>query len=438
MTIRAFPLAIALALVATRISAQGPARDTVRLGALQAGALEHDPRARELAIVAAQSQLRQRSLDAEQRPSLSVESQGQYQSDVARLPFTLPGGVTVPVPPHDTYDAKFVAQQRLYDPTLASRRSVEDAQLAESQSRLRSTLFAVRQSVNDLFFSALRAQSQLAELATTLTDLEAQLKVAGARVHEGQALPSEALALQAELLRRRQSVNELNASRRASLETLADLAGRSLDTLVVLAEPDDGAAVDRARTAIAALRMRPEYEQFTRLRELLQRQADARAALDRPTILAYGRAGYGRPGLNPLSDQFARYWLAGVQLQWKPFTWGTTDRDREVLTLQRQVVAQEEQQFTASLRRGVTQDVASIDRLAGIVSSDDEIVALREQIAAEARARYTEGAITSAEYVDRQTDVLSARISRALHRVELAQARTHFLTTLGLEVSNAQ
>ncbi len=435
MTIRPFPLAIALVLSATRTSAQTPARDTVQLGALQAGALEHDPRARELSLVAAQSQLRQRTLDAERRPSLSVESQAQYQSDVARIPITLPG---VPVPPHDTYDARLVAQQRLYDPTLASRRSVEDAQLAESQSRLRSTLFAVRQNVNDLFFAALRTQSQLAELATTITDLEAQLQVAEARVREGQALPSEALTLRAELLRRRQSVNELNAARRAALETLADLTGKSLDTLVVLAEPGEGAAVGRARAGMAALRTRPEYEQFARSRELLQRQEDARGTQDRPSVLAYGRAGYGRPGLNPLSDQFDRYWLAGVQLQWKPWTWGTTDRDREVLALQRQVVAQEEQQFTESLRRGVTQDLASIDRLAGIVSSDDEIVSLRERIAAETRARYAEGVVTSAEYVDKDTDVLSARISRALHRVELAQARTHFLTTLGLEVSNGQ
>jgi hypothetical protein len=42
--------------------------------------------------------------------------------------------------------------------------------------------------------------------------------------------------------------------------------------------------------------------------------------------------------------------------------------------------------------------------------------------------------ITSAEYVDKETDVLSARTARALHRVELAQAHAHFLTMLGIEV----
>jgi hypothetical protein len=36
--------------------------------------------------------------------------------------------------------------------------------------------------------------------------------------------------------------------------------------------------------------------------------------------------------------------------------------------------------------------------------------------------------------VDRQTDVLNARLARAAHRVELAQASARFLTTVGLEV----
>ena len=428
------PLILTLLLTLPRLSAPAPAQDTVRLGALQASAVRRDPRGRELEMLAAQSDLRKKNLDAERRPSFSVESQAQYQSDVARIPIVLPGGVTAPVPPHDTYDARLVAQQRLYDASLASRRAVEDAQLAEAQSRLRASLFGVRQNVNDLFFASLRAQSQTAELETTITDLEAQRRVAEARVRAGSALPSEELAIRAELLRRRQTIAELRASHRASVEVLADLTGQSLDTLTALGTPELGAEVVRARGGLAAMRVRPEYAQFARARELLQRQDEARAARDRPSVWAFGRAGYGRPGLNPLSDTFDGYWLAGVQLQWTPWHWGATGRDREVLSLQRQILSADEQQFTESLRRGVTEDIVTMDRLGGVVSSDDEIVSLRERIAAETRLRFTEGVVTSAEYVDKQTDVLSARISRAMHRIELAQARARFLTTLGIEV----
>ncbi len=409
-------------------------RDSVLLGALQASAVRRDPRGLELELLASQSRLRQRTLDAERRPTLLVESQAQYQSDVARIPITLPGGVSPPTPPHDTYDAHVVAQHKLYDPTLASRRAVDDAQLAESQARVRAALFPLRQSVNDAFFAALRAQSQLAELETAVTDLEAQLRVASVRVREGAALPSEENAVKAELLRRRQSIAELRASSRAALDVLADLSGVPFDSASALGLSDMSADVTRARASLADVKARAEYEQFARSRELLEKQDLARAAQDKPRVSAFGRIGYGQPGLNPLNDKFDGYWLTGVQLQWTPWNWGTTNRDRELLALQRQIVTSEEQAFSNNLRRAVTQDLAAIDRLTAISATDDEIIALRESIERETRARYTEGVVTSAEFVDRQTDVLSARISRATHRVELAQARAHFLTTLGLEV----
>ncbi len=435
MNVRPLALGALVALArAIPLSAQTLAPDTLRLGALHTSAGLRDPRANELQLLAAQSRLRQRNIDTELRPTMLAESQAQYQSDVARIPLVLPGGLTPPVPSHDTYDARLVAQQKLFDPSRAPRRAVEDAQLAESQARLRVALFGVRQNVSDVFFASLRAQAQIAELETTIADLEAQGAVAAARVREGSALPGEELAFRAEALRRRQTVAEWNATRRASLDVLADYTGRRIDSIAVLATPDLSSEVDAARLVAGDARVRVEYEQFARARAVLERQDRARAAQDKPRVSAYGRLGYGRPGLNPLSNTFDTYWLTGVQVQWSPFSWGTTGRDRELLALQRQALSAEEEHFTAILRRGVVQDLAAIDRLDATLRSDDEIVTLRERITVETRVRFNEGVVTSAEYVDRETDVLSARVVRALHRVEQAQARARFLTTLGIEV----
>jgi outer membrane protein TolC len=393
-----------------------------------------DPRARQVALLAAQTDLRLRNIGAERLPALTVVGQGQYQSDVTTIPFQLPGGLRPPTPPHDTYDARVEAQQRLLDPSLAARRGVERAQLAESQARVRTGLYALRQSVNDAFFTAARLQSQRADVETSITDLEAQLVVAGRRVRLGAALPSDAAALQAELLRRRQALAEIDANRRAALDVLADLTATPIAPDAVLGLPDLGPEVARARASVGEIRGRPEYEQFARTRELIEQQERMTAARDKPRVSAFGRAGYGRPGLNPLNDQFDSYWLAGLQLQWTPWTWGATRREREVLAVQRQIVATEESAFAEGVRRAIATDLATIDRLEATLASDEQIIELRERIARETRLRFQEGVVTSAEYVDRQTDVLNARLARAAHRVELAQARARFLTVLGVEV----
>ena len=408
--------------------------DTLRLPALQAAAAARDPRAQQLALLAAQSELRLRTIDADRLPALTVNGLAQYQSDVARIPIAVPGGARVPVPPHETYDARVDAQQRLLDPTLGTRRAVERAQLAESQARVRTTLFTLRQSVNDAFFTAARLQAQRGDVETSITDLEAQLVVAARRVRLGAALPSDTATLKAELLRRRQALAEIDANRAAALEILGELTGARIASNAVPSLPELAAEVVRARAGIDQLRSRPEYEQFARTRELITQQERAASAADKPRVAAFGRAGYGQPGLNPLNDRFDSYWLGGVRLDWTPWSWGTTRRQREVLALQRQIVASEESAFAEGIRRAIAQDAATIDRLEAALATDEQIIELREGVARETRLRFQEGVVTSAEYVDRQTDVLNARLARAAHRVELALVRARFLTTVGIEV----
>jgi outer membrane protein TolC len=72
-------------------------------------------------------------------------------------------------------------------------------------------------------------------------------------------------------------------------------------------------------------------------------------------------------------------------------------------------------------------------RLDSALALDDRIVALRERIDAETHAKLREGVVTAADYVDKSSDLLAARLTQVQHRVELAQARTTFLTTLGVE-----
>ena len=421
--------------LASHARAQQPATsDSIRLGTLYGDALRHDPRARQIDLLATQSNLRQRSIAAERLPTVNVLGQAQYQS-VVITPFVPPApGQPAVTLPHDTYDAQLNTRLKLYDPALGARRDVERAQLTEAQARVRAALYTLRQSVNDSYFNALLLQAQAAEVETAITDLVAQRQVATQRLAAGAALPSEAAALDAEVLRRRQSIAELNANHEAALDVLRDLTGRELSSADVLTLPDLRAEVSRARASLGELRSRPEYEQFASTRGVLESQRAQIRTREQPRVSLYGRAGYGKPGLDLISTTFNSYWLVGAQVEWTPWTWGTTQRDREALAVQQQIVATEEQAFTEQIRRGVALDLANIDRLERALESDEAIILLRERIQRETRLRFGEGVITSAELVDRDTDVLTARLARATHRVELAQARANFLTLVGAEV----
>jgi len=417
-------------LVAVPASAQAP----LQLAALQREAQTADPRARELDLQHAQTALRIRNIEVERLPALSALGQAQYQSDVPTSPFTGPTGQPLFSAPNATYDASLRVDQRLFDPSLKPRIAVARADLAESEARIRATLFGLRHEVNDAFFTAALLQEEAGALAATIADLETRLRETSARVREGTALAGEAAAVEATLLQHRQQEEELRANRRAALARLSALTGHAINADAVLALPDSGDAVARARTALEGVRARPEYEQFARARDKAVRQQDLAAAADRPRASAFGRVGYGKPGLNFIADRFETYGLAGLQLQWNAWTWGTSRRERDALGLQQQIVSAEETAFTDGLRRAIETNLASIDRLESTLAIDERIIALRQGIDRGAQARFREGVVTASEYLDRNTEWLGAQFARARHRVELAFARTRLLTTLGLEV----
>lgn len=409
-------------------------REPLQLGALQREAGAADARTREIDVLARQTDLRLRGIDVERLPWVSALGQSQYQSDAATAPFNTPTGQPAFAAPTFTYDASFRVDQRLYDAAIQPRRDLARADLAESQARVRTALFALRQEVNDAFFTAALLQEQLGALTATLDDLEGRLSEMTTRVREGAALPGEAAAIEATLLQQRQQADALRSSRRAALARLALLTGRSIDPDAAIALPEVADRLSRGRETLLGGRARPEFEQFDRARDRVTRQQAVAKAADRPQLSAFGRGGFGRPGLNFASDRPEAYALAGVQLQWKAWTWGSADRERDVLALQHTIVSAEAAAFTSALRRAAQADLAAIDHLEAALPTDDRIVALREGIDRTARVRLSEGVITASEYLDRHAEWLTAQFERARHRVELAQARARVLTTLGWEV----
>ncbi len=394
-----------------------------------------DPRVRQLEIHAEQAALRLRVIETSRLPAIGIDARVQHQSDVASFPLRDARGAPLITPPRTTVDASVGVEQALVDPTLAPRLAIARAELEESRARVTTSLFAVRQEVDEAFFAAETAAARARAIETRMAAL-AQLKVAaGARVREGAALPSEPRAIEATLLQRRQDHLQASLRRRAALDRLAVLtAGAITRETTLIMPPVQDAAFDAARARLAGLTARPEYARFERTRDRLARQADAVGAGARPRLSAFARAGYGRPGLNFIDDGFNPYWLGGLQLRWAPWDWGAHARERQALSLEREVVATEVEAFTARLRRELDADLAEVERLEGAIALDDEIVALRQEIERETHIRWEARVIALAEYLDRSGELLDAELAREERRVALAAARARVLTAAGVEV----
>lgn len=407
--------------------------DSLRLAALIEEAVRADPRQRLVALHASESALKDRNFKAAYLPSISAVGQAQYNSEVFTLPFSLPAGQQVPKVRRDTYDASLRVEQAVYDPAVSLKRAVEQAALAASQAEVAVSLYAIRSEVETAFFTAATLEQRRTELLTTIDGLQGRLTEAASRFRAGTALAGDTAMITATILARRQDLLQVEADRHAALGRLGILLGHPVDDSSIMTLPDYVSAADAIRHSMDTATARPEFAHFAALRQQLARQAALEGAGLKPRLSLFGRLGYGLPGPNPLSDSFNTYWSVGAQVSWAPFDWGSTTRRRQALDIEREIVVVNETAFARDLRLSIQSDLATLDRLTATLAMDDQIVTLREQTEHEARVRLAEGAITTAEYVDRNTELLNARLDRAQHRVELARSQAELLTLLGAE-----
>lgn len=432
--------ALTLALVALGSATHARAQDTLSLGALQAAAVQRDPRAAQPELLRAASSQRLTTLDMERRPQLALNGNASHQSDVTQIALRLPGS-SVPTPPKDRWQATLDLQQMVYDGgSIAARQSVERARLAESAAAVDAALYRLRGEVNGAFFAAYLLQQRTQEFDALLTDLDARLQLARSRVLNGAALPRDTSAIVAEQLRALLARDEALSARRAALAVLERLTGRTIAANVVLPLPSLGAEVARTQSEgrVDALRARPEFTQFALTRARLDREAALTHVENRPRVLAFGQAGLGRPGLNQFRTDPDEFWQAGLRVEWRPWTWRSAERATEALRLQQRIVTSEERALAEQLARAVESDLADMQRLRDALASDERLVALRTDIERQSRAQFTEGVITAAEYVETRTDVVEANLTLQRHRAELAQAEARYLTTLGLAPRSLQ
>ncbi|MDX1566213.1 MAG: TolC family protein [Longimicrobiales bacterium] len=424
----------------------GPSADTLRLEDLRSIAEGADPRSTQLDLHEEAADLRIRDLRTEWYPSIAFRAEASYQTDVPTV--SLDGGGTgggggltggsfsVPTPPKDRYEVAAEVEQLVWDGGRITRReAVERALLGERTAETRSALYAIREELNAAYFTALLQQERSAQIELLLDDLEAREELVAARVREGAALRSELAALEAERVRARQELTGAETARRAALDRLEILIDREIADDEVLAVPEPPSLSQESDESELLFTERPEWQQMEWTRLRIESEAALAEAADRPRVSLFARGAYGRPGLDFFNDEFSPYATIGARLQWPALDWGSSDRRSRALEIQAEIVETERAAFSEALRRRARATLREIHRLEATLDSDQEVVALREEIEGTARRRLEEGVLLPSEYVEARTDLFEARLVTRTHRIQLAEARVRLRTLLGPELS---
>ncbi len=356
-------------------------------------------------------------------PQLSVGGQATYQSAVTGLPIEIPN-MSIPTVSKDQYKVFGEVSQSLTDgPMVSQQKELARANAAAQTQQVEVELYKLRERVNQLFFGRLLLDAQIGQTELLKNDIRVGLNKTQAAITNGTALKSNADILNAELLKVDQRSIELHASRQGFGDMLGLLIGRPVEESTALETP----SVPDLSPEIS----RPELSLF----EVQQRSFDVQNRLlstrITPRLSVFAQGGYGRPALNMLSNTFDFYALGGIRLNWNLGAFYTLKNDRELLTINRNIVDIQRETFLLNTHISMKQQSRELGKYQALIDTDARIIALREQIKTTANTQLEFGTLTVNDYLTYLNAEDQARQNLLLHQIQLLMAQYGYAVTVG-------
>lgn len=357
-------------------------------------------------------------------PQFSISGQASYQSDVTSVPISVPG-FSIEAPNKDQYKLVADVNQLIYDGGLTREQKILHQLNAKVEDqKVEVELYKVKERINQLYLSILYLDEQLKQVELVKRDIETGIKKVEAQVQNGVAFKSNLNMLKAELLKTGQRTIEISTSRKGLVAALALFVGQELSDQVVLEQP---ATILSADEQIA----RPELALYSEQEKLIGQQDKLIQAKNLPKASLFAQAGYGRPGLNMLKNDFAFYSIGGLRFNWSLGGLYTKKKEKEQVQVNKKIVEVQKETFLLNTNSQLKQQQAEIDKLQQLIRTDEEIIALRKTVTEAAKAQLENGVITANDYLKEVNAEDQARQTLITHKVQLLQSQINYQTILG-------
>jgi outer membrane protein TolC len=396
------------------------------LDSCQSMARKNHPLLRQAGLIDQISELRLQNIRISNLPQFDLTARASWQSDVTKLALKIPGFAGPEPLSKDQYKAYLDIKQKLFDGGVAKKREeLEEADRLVSRQQNETDLFKIKETVNTLYFNALIIQENLTIVNLKKATLDERIKIVGSAVNNGISLPNELDQLSAEKLLTEQQKTELKSTLRTNTALLEIVTGSTITEQTTFSKP-----------ALQSIDItnefkRPEIMLFTLQKSKLDKNEEVIANSRKPYVYAFGQAGYGRPGLNMLDNNFADWYMVGAGLSWNIWDWHKTRRERSTMKLQKDIIDTNLDNFNRSVKMSLNQEENNALKLKDLINTDEQLVTIKEQISKRSASALENGVITSADYIRDLNAALQAKANLETRKVQLVQTSVNYHTIKG-------
>ena len=380
-------------------------------------------------------QIKDKNLSKGWLPSLDANGSLVYNSSVVDMTdvigaLPVPGIADLIKPlPHEQYKITVDINQMIYDGgSIKSARALEKADLRINEKQNETDLYKLRGQINSYYFNLMLLDRQKELIQNYLQLINKKISSLNSAAENGVILKSDIDVLSSEKIKLEQQLTENGIRKTALLKILSDLTGSEIDASVQFVTPQTGEELSNELT-------RPELQIFDLRREQLDASLNMIKSKRMPKAFGFATLGYGNPpGSNFFKDEFAPYYILGAGVKWNIFDWNKSKNERQIVSLQQNLIDSRKEDLTDNLKRLLDAKEAEIKSIESLLLTDNELINLRKRISSAAESQYENGTITATEYLNELNSENQARINYEIHKINLAMAKVEFLNISGKEI----
>ncbi|PWJ59342.1 outer membrane protein TolC [Dyadobacter jejuensis] len=357
-------------------------------------------------------------------PQINLYGQASYQSEVTGFPISIPG-VEIPTISKDQYKLYGEVTQVLYDGgAVVGQTKLAEAKAKQEQADIRTKLYQLRRSVNELYFGILLIDNCLLVNDLRRKDLQRGLEQVQGAIAEGAALRSHADVFRAELIQLEQNAMEQRTMRGAYLQMLAHYIGEELQEQVVLQTPPPV-------SFIAGQVTRPELDGIEATKDVIAAEGRLLLVKSRPKAQLFAQGGYGRPALNFLKNDFSFYGIGGLRVSWPIAAGYTLKGERQILRNKLASLEVQRELFLFRTHQSLLQQEGERSKWLSLLASDQELITLRESVKDVSASQLANGVKLPSDYVRDLNAEGVARENYQYHQIQFLLNGYNHQATLG-------
>jgi outer membrane protein TolC len=398
---------------------------TINLKECYKSAVENHPVYKQLGLYSATYQLEQKNIQVNYLPSMSLNGQATYQSDVTKIPFQLPNMIIEEMS-KDQYKLTFDISQNIYDGGITKKqKNINEVDFKINKQAVEIEFYKLKERVNQVYFNIIYLKENEKILIVSKKNIESKHKTAQAAVNHGTLLQSDVDALKIGLIILEQKITEVEIGIQLSIKILKELTSLEINENTIFDFPE----IEIAHLEFQ--NFRPEYQLLNLQQEKTAALKEVVSAKLLPRIAAFGKTGFGRPGFDMLSNEFDFFYFVGAQISWSPFNWSKSKREKEIFNLRNEIINTQKNAFDKNLKIGLEQNKYEIIKYKELIKKDIEIIELRKKITKTASAKFDNGVLTSSEYIEEVNAETQAQLNFQTHKIQMLMAKINYLTSIG-------